>query len=194
VAAIAFDVAAYLLSNQAIDMMTSRYLIPLMAFGAVLAGRVYADRLWKGRLRGATAAVAVLYLVLGALSLRTPLAPTPEAQLEAFLERHHLGYGVAAYWQASTVTVHSGGRVRVRALDMGTTPMPSAYLWEAEGSWYDPAQPGNDARFVLRDTWDPRSMDRAAVRAAFGRPSDEYRVGRYEILVWDRNLLNDIAH
>ena len=32
------------------------------------------------------------------------------------------------------------------------------------------------------------------LRSKFGTPSEEYRVGRYEILVWDRNLLNDIAH
>jgi hypothetical protein len=193
VVAMAFDVTAYLLSNQAIDVMTSRYLIPLMAFGAVLAGRVCADGLWTGRWRGAAAAAAVLYLVLGGLSLRTPAAPAPEAQLEAFLVGHHLDYGVAAYWQASTVTVHSGGRVRVRAIDVGA-PAPSAYLWEAQSSWYDPAHPGNDARFVLRDTWDTRSVDRQVVESAFGPPTGDYRVGRYEVLVWERNLLADIAH
>ncbi len=191
--AMAVDVAAYLFSNQAIDVMTSRYLIPVLVFGAVLAGRLGADGLWGGRLRGAAAVVALAYLAFGAISLRTPPAPTPEAQLEAFLESHHLTYGVAAYWQASTVTVDSGGRVRVRAVDLGAS-QPSAYLWEAEGSWYDPARPGNDARFVLRDTWDPRSADRSAVEAAFGPPSDEFQVGRDEILVWDRNLLDDLAH
>jgi hypothetical protein len=192
VVAMAIDVAAYLLSNQAIDVMTSRYLVPLLAFGAVLAGRVGADALWTGRLRVAAALVAAAYLVLGGLSLRTPAAPTPEVQLEAFLVQHHLTYGIAGYWQASTVTVHSGGRVRVRAVDLGAAT-PSAYLWEAEGSWYDPAHPGNDARFVLRDTWDSRSADRSAVESAFGPPSRVYQVGRYEILVWDRNLLDDLV-
>jgi hypothetical protein len=194
VVAIVFDLAAYLFSNQAIDVMTSRYLVPFLAFGAVLAGRAGADSLWTGRLRRPAALVAATYLVLGGLSLRTPLAPTPEAQVEAFLEQHQLTYGVAGYWQASTITVQSGGRVRVRALDLGTTPRPSAYLWEAEGSWYDPAHAGNDARFVLRDTGDTRSADRTAVEAAFGPPSQVYRVGRYEVLVWDRNLLQDIDH
>jgi hypothetical protein len=194
VVAIVCDLAAYLFSNQAIDVMTSRYLVPFLAFGAVLAGRAGADRLWTGRLRRPAAVVAAAYLVLGGLSLRTPLAPAPEGQLEAFLEQHDLTYGVAGYWQASTVTVESGGRVRVRALDLGTTPKPSAYLWEAEGSWYDPAHPGNDARFVLRDTWDTRSADRTAVEAAFGPPSQVYRVGRYEVLVWDRNLLEELEH
>jgi hypothetical protein len=189
----AFDVAAYLFSNQAIDLMTSRYLIPFLAFGAVLAGRAGADRLWASRVRGAAALVGVAYLLFLGVSLRTPAAPTPEAELGAFLAQNHLRYGIAAYWQASTITVQSGGRVRVRAVRTGS-PQTSAYLWEAEGSWYDPAQPGNDARFVLRDTWDPRSIDRKAIEQAFGAPSSEYRIGRYEVLVWDRNLLEDVVH
>jgi hypothetical protein len=188
----AVDVAAYLFSNQAIDLMTSRYLIPFLAFGAVLAGRVGGDRLWSGRLRGAGAAVGLAYLVFMAVSLRTPVASPPEAELGAFLQRHHLQYGVAAYWQASTVTVQSGDRVRVRAV-VAMQPQPAAYLWESEGSWYDPKVPGNDARFVVRDTLDPRSVDRSAIEASFGRPSQQYRVGRYEVFVWNRNLLVDLV-
>jgi hypothetical protein len=186
------DVAAYLFSNQAIDLMTSRYLIPFLAFGAVLAGRVGADRLRTARLRTAGAAVGIAYLLFMALSLRTPVAPSPEAELGAFLQRHHLAYGVATYWQASTITVQSGGRVRVRAF-LARQPQPSPYVWESEGSWYDPNVPGNDARFVVRDTLDSRSVDRNAIEASFGLPSEEYRVGQYEVFVWDRNLLDDLV-
>ena len=188
----AADLAAYLLSNQAIDLRTSRYLIPFLAFAAVLAGRVGADRLRGTRLRGAAAGVGFAYLLFAAVSLRTPVAPSPEAELGGFLQSHHLRYGVAAYWQASTVTVQSGGRVRVRAF-VATQPQPTAYAWESEGSWYDPKVPGNDARFVVRDTLDPRSVDQRAIEASFGTPAEEYRVGRYEVFVWDRNLLDDLV-
>jgi len=191
--AMAVDLAAYLFSNQAIDLMTSRYLIPFMAFGAVLAGRVGAAWLWQGR-RGAVAgAVAAAYVVFLAAGLGAPASDGQEAQVGAYLARHHLDYGLAAYWQASTVTVQTGGRVRVRALTLvGDSPSP--YLWEAEGSWYDPSRPGNQARFVLRDTADSRSADRRAAEAAFGPPSSVYRVGHFEVLVWDRNLLADLRY
>jgi hypothetical protein len=188
----AADLAAYLLSNQAIDLRTSRYLIPFLAFGAVLAGRVGADRLRGTRLRGAAAGIGFAYLLFAAVSLRTPVAPSPEAELGGFLQRHHLQYGVAAYWQASTVTVQSEGRVRVRAF-VATQPQPTAYAWESEDSWYDPKVPGNDARFVVRDTLDPRSVEQRAIEASFGTPAEEYRVGRYEVFVWDRNLLDDLV-
>jgi len=186
------DVAAYLFSNQAIDLMTSRYLIPFLVFGAVLAGRVGADRLRTVRLRTAGTAVGLVYLLFLAVGLRTPVAPSPEADLGAFLQRHHLQYGVATYWQASTITVQSKGRVRVRAF-IARQPQPTAYVWESQGSWYDPNVPGNDARFVVRDTLDPRSVDRDAIEASFGLPSEEYRVGQYEVFVWDRNLLDDLV-
>jgi len=188
----AVDVGAYLFSNQAIDLRTSRYLVPFLAFGAVLAGRVGADRLATAGRYVPAALVGLAYLAFMAVSLRTAPAPVPEAELSAFLQRHHLTYGVAAYWQASTVTVQSGGRVRVRAVVTGPR-QPSAYRWEAEDSWYDPSRTGNDARFVVRDTQDPRSADRVGVEAAFGTPAGEYRVGRYEVFVWDRNLLDDLV-
>jgi len=192
VAAMAVDLAAHLFSNQAIDLRTSRYLVPFMAFGAVLAGRVGADWLRAGRLRGAATAIAIAYVAIAVVTLRTPPASQPEAQLAATLEQRQLTYGLASYWQASTVTVGSRDRVRVRAVQLAT-PRPSPYLWEALPSWYDPAQPGNDARFVLFDTWDPRSLDRDAIEAAFGPPAGDFRVGRYEVLVWDRNLLDGLA-
>jgi hypothetical protein len=193
-AGMVLDVAAYLFSNQAIDLMTSRYLIPFLVFGAVLAGRVGADRLWsRAWLRACAAVVGVVYVAFLGISLRTPPAVEPEAEVGAYLARQHLTYGVAAYWQASTVTVISGGRVRVRAVAAGPS-LPGPYLWEAQRSWYDPRLPGNDARFALRDTWDPRSVDPRVIEATFGPPAQHLRFGRYEVFVWDHNLLDNMAH
>jgi hypothetical protein len=185
------DILAYVFSNRALDLRTSRYLTPCLVFGAVLAGRVGADRLWSGWLRHAAVVLGLACLTCLSLNLRTPAAPSPEAQLSAFLDRQHLNYGVAQYWEASTVTVQSRGRVRVRAVVL-VPPRAAAYLWEAEGSWYDPRGPGNDARFVVRDTWDRHAPPRSAIEATFGDPAREYWLGRYEVLVWDRNLLDEV--
>lgn len=185
------DVGAYLFSNEAIDLMTSRYLVPFMVYGAVLAGRVGGRWLGDVRVRVGAAAAGAAYLALLGVALATPPAPAPDAQLATFLARNHLTYGVSAYWQASTTTVDSGGAVRVRAVDLDEDP-PTPYLWEAETAWYDPTVPGNDARFALRDTGDRRTLDRGAAEAAFGPATRVYHVGRYEVLVWDRNLLDSL--
>jgi hypothetical protein len=191
-AGMALNLAAYVFSNQAKDLSTSRYLVPVLAYGAVLAGRVGADRLWSDRrLRAAGAALALGYLVFLGASLGTPPAAQPETELAAFLERQHLTYGLGGYWQASSVTVHTRGRLRVRAIVAGGTGT-HAYIWEEQGSWYDARRPGNDARFVVWDTSVSGPVDRRVVEASFGPPVGEFRVGRYAILVWDRNLLPDL--
>jgi hypothetical protein len=192
--AMAFDVAAYLFSNQAIDLLTSRYLIPFFVFGSVIAGRAGARFLSRPPLRTAAIAVGIVYMGFLAASLRAPAASSESTDIGAWLDRNDLHYGLAAYWQASTVTVETGGRVRVRAIDLNA-PVPSPYRWEAEASWYDPRLTDNRATFVLRDTSDPRSVDRRSVEAAFGPPREEHMVGHYQVLVWDRsrNLLDDLA-
>jgi hypothetical protein len=141
---------------------------------------------------GALAYAAVLaYAGSLAISPRPPAEANEEVAIGHFLERQHLTYGVSGYWDASSVTVATGGRVRVRAINVNSgTACP--FRWEAADAWYDPSVPGNDARFVLRDTSDGRWPDQESTEAAFGPPSREYRVGRYEVRVWDRNLLNDL--
>ena len=187
----AVNLAAYLFSNQAIDLRTSRYLVPVVVFGAVLAGRRGADWPWQDSLRIPTSAAVLAYSAVLAVSLAPPAAVSPGAAVGAFLEQHHLTYGVSGYWEAGSVTVATGGRVRVRAITVdGQGAYP--YRWEADDSWYDPSTPGNDARFVLRDTAGRHQLDRRSIEHTFGPPSREYRVGTYEVLVWDRNLLNDL--
>ena len=191
VVGMAVDVAAYLFSNQAIDLRTSRYLVPLLVFGAVLAGRCGADWVWPGRMRIQALALALGYAGVLAISLEAPVAVNPEAAVGEFLQGHNLTYGVSGYWEASTVTVATNGRVRVRAITLQDNTA-YAYRWEAVDAWYDPSVPGNNARFVLRDTSGLQPLDRRSTENTFGAPSREYRVGRYEVLVWDRNLLSGI--
>jgi hypothetical protein len=197
-AGVVVNAAAYLFSNQPADLDSSRYLVPLLVFGAVLAGRRGADWLWRGRFRIPAFAVVLAYAGVltyagvAAVSLRAPAAVNEEVAVGDFLEREHLTYGVSGYWNASSVTVVTGGRVRVRAINVnGGTACP--FRWEAADAWYDPSVPGNDARFVLRDTSELRWPDGQSTEAVFGPPSRLYRVGRYEVRVWDRNLLNDLT-
>ena len=85
------------------------------------------------------------------------------------------------------VTVGSDGAVTIRAVLPGTL-QPD--LWEAKGSWYDPA--AHQATFLVTDSqsgffhhWQPA----AAALAALGRPARIYRTGPYTVYIWDKNLL-----
>jgi hypothetical protein len=74
----------------------------------------------------------------------TPAAPQPLAQLATYLESKHLTYGLSGYWQASVLTVETGGRVTVRAVSSACL---QPYQWESKTSWYDPSL--HSANFVL---------------------------------------------
>jgi hypothetical protein len=92
------------------------------------------------------AAVAVLlgwYAVGLAAQARLPAAADPFARLESFLIAHHLRSGIGGYWQASVITVGTGGAVTIRAVTGCLQP----YAWESKPAWYDPA--ARTASFVL---------------------------------------------
>jgi hypothetical protein len=190
-AGMAIDVAAYLFSNQPTGLGTARYLVPLLVFGAVLAGRHAARWISRGRRGTLLLAVAGAYAGVLLITLKAPVPSNDEAALTAFLRREHLTYGLSDYWDASSVTVATRSHVLVRPIAL-SGKAAHAYRWEAADAWFDASIPGNDARFVLRNTSRPESPERRQTEAAFGPPSREWRVGHYEVWIWDRNLLHDL--
>jgi hypothetical protein len=153
--------------------LNTREVAPVLPFAAVLAGRMLGDRLLTGPLatlrlprfaqralgaagapRTHSLAVRLVAVPLVALfgwysfglfrQADTPAAPAPLAQLAAFLEAHHLHYGLSGYWEASVLTVETGGAVTVRAV---TSSCLQPYPWEMKDSWYYADQ--HYANFIL---------------------------------------------
>jgi len=195
-------VAAYLFSRQAAGIGYSHEMAPALPFAAVLAGRLLADRLIAGRLIPVAAAVLFGYVVtLGSNALAKP-APSEPPQLASFLARHHLHYGLSGYWQADALTLASGNRVDIRALQVnhGSPGSVSASHWESDASWYDPRL--HDANFVLLFAGKPGFAGEAGltpfdpdgqIQATFGRPEHTYDLGRYMVMVWRQNLLQRLS-
>src|SRR5580704_9996405 len=145
---------------------------------ALLAGRLLGGPLIRARLEPALAVVLAVYL--GALCYAAAGAPTPPQNQAAadWLVAHDLTYGLGGYWQASSVTLASGGRVTVAPLAYGAA---AARHWEANAAWYDPRS--HYANFVIT------KAPSAANWPGFGRPVRTYHYGPYTIMVWRRNLL-----
>ena len=174
----------------------------LLPFGAVLAGRMLPPLVparWRtahpALLTGAVTPVLAAWLgaLLAALcyaAIWTPMTP-PEQQLVTWLTSHHYTDGLAEYWQGSTTTVASGGRVLVAPI----TPVTlQVRRWESATGWYDPGQ--RTANFVIAatdPTVAPGGLSVPAVRAHFGRPAREYVVGMYVVMVYDYNLLTRVS-
>ena len=72
------------------------------------------------------AAVLACYAVLLAVAAASPQRMPQNVHLAAWLRQHHLRSGLAPYWQASSVTVDSGGSITMlpSTLTASTTAWP----------------------------------------------------------------------
>jgi hypothetical protein len=166
----------------------------VLPFGAVLAGRTVGSWLARRRrlprlaLTPVLAAVLAGYLAALGWAAAQPKQQAETQQLADWLVAHHLTEGLAKYWGASSTTLASGGRVLVAPTsNLGKQP----YTWVAKGSWYDPAV--SRATFVIAVPGssgnNAYAFPETGVLRAFGKPAQEYRVGQYIIMVWNKNLL-----
>jgi hypothetical protein len=162
---------------------------------AVPAGRVLARQAVRARLAVAVAAAAALALACYAAALGfaavQPAAPARNQALADWLVAHHLDAGLGVYTEDNVTTLESGGRVLlITASWEPTGARPRAY--QSEASWADPRL--HYANFVVNTSADgPRSdIPYRDLVAAFGRPAATYHVGPFVIMVWPKNLLDDL--
>jgi hypothetical protein len=157
------NLAAYIPSTLADhSALNVREIAPVLPFAAVLAARMLGDRLLAlgpairvrlPRLRRPLRLqliVIPLVVLFGWYSFGlfqqadTPAAPDPFTGLEQFLEANGLTYGLGGYWEASVITVDTGGAVTIRAVSPSCI---QPYEWENKLEWYEPTK--NVANFVL---------------------------------------------
>jgi hypothetical protein len=194
VAAIACDLVAYVLLYT-ITFFNIREIAPVFAFGATLAGRVLGPPLVRNRLEPLLAAGLACYLLtLGPAALIVRPRPPDNIALTAWLENHHLSNGIAGYWQANSVTLDSGAKITMRSVTAGAggkTLIPDR--WELDLRQMDPDT--NDANFLVATVPGARehTVTEGQAIATFGRPAHVYRYQGYRILVWNKNLLRDLA-
>ena len=95
---------------------------------------------------------------------------------------------LAGYWNSSAITLQSGNRVQVHAVIMdGRQVIP--YLWETNTSWYDASR--HEATFVITDLAGNGLSPSA--ESYFGKPYKIEHVAHWAILIYQRNLLEQVA-
>ncbi len=183
--AIVFNVGVFLVSVFPSAIATHEIAMVLPC-GAVLAARACVPARITGMRQAflAVTATALAALVpLSAAATRSPLTPAT-APLAAWLEAHGLTYGIAGYWDASVVTMQSGDRVQIRAVDLKYKKILIPY-WETNALWYNASR--YDASFVVADHLG--KYPAATFERQFGRPAATYRVASWFVLVYRTNLL-----
>jgi hypothetical protein len=208
-AGIAVNLVAFVIGTHAIEVTYTHEMSDVLPFGAALAGRVLADKLAAIRIGAAPIAVPVLSLVLvgylggTAYELDEPTMPAQNAQLATWLEGHGLRYGLSGYWAGNIVTLSTDEHVRV--LPLNRTPQGKLIIAPQliKRAWYDPLE--STANFVvLFPTY--KGLEpftgftgmvgfpyEKNVLATFGKLARTYHYEQYTILVWNKNLLADMA-
>ena len=189
---IVINLAAYVLSINARDLGSTHELAAVLPFGAALAGRLIPGRLVLRRPVAAAlvpALVAILAGYAGALAYnatRPPRPPITQA-VASWLTANHLTVGIGDYWTANITTVATSGRVTVRPVVLSCGRF-SPRAWESMQSWY---QPPSTATFLLLDvaSTDGSNGTAADATAQFGPAQRTARIGSYEVIVWNHDLL-----
>jgi hypothetical protein len=173
------------------DAVTGAHdIIPVLPFCAVLAGRLFGERLAALRLEPVLAAGLVVMLAALGYNDIQPKAVPPSMQLAAWLEAHHLTMGLGGYWESNITTLDTGGRVRmVSTVGNGTT----AQEYESSAEWFNPAK--YQANFIVAysASTDPSPVKPSVVRGWYGPPAHVYRFEDYTIMVYDYNLLTRVT-
>jgi hypothetical protein len=203
------NLTAYIPSSLASHTaLNAREFAPVLPFAAVLITRSAGDlyritRSTAGRLGMRLPSHRVIAVSLCALlawygfglfrEASLPAAPDPFTRLETFLTAHHLTNGIGGYWNASVITVDTGGAVTVRAVTAGCL---QPYPWESKPAWYDPA--GATASFVIESAgagyfgqWQAGPAARAALGALVpaARPATLRPGGGFTVRAYRANLL-----
>jgi hypothetical protein len=186
--AVLLNLIAFVVSSLPSGPWSTRQIAGVLPAGAVLAGRLLAGPVLRRRLQPVLAVVLVGYLAALGQGLTAPTHPAVGQDLAAWLEKHHLSYGLSGYGFANTTTLASDGRVALRPAawtPYRVSPGPEEYKM----SWYDPQ--AHYADFVVLGAvpleFDP--MTPAWATRIFGRSSHVYRYRQYIIMTWKENLL-----
>ena len=188
---------AYVASGATVAVGGPHEIVGILPAGAVLAGRLLAGQLISER---HLALVAVLVACVAALLVHDSVQqPGGDAstRLTGWLQAQHLSYGLATYWNASSVTVDSGGTILVRPVNRNAHGRIAPVDRDSVRSWYSPR--AHDATFLVVPrsyagcSTGTRGRWLAAASADFGQPAASYQVGTLVVLVWPHNLLTQLA-
>jgi hypothetical protein len=164
----------------------------VLPFGAVLAGRLLADRLTQARLLPALTVVACGYLVALGYGMGVPQVTAHNQALAAWLGAHHLTAGFANYSNAASVELFSGNTISVTVPAFHPDYVSRGTLIEEKASAFDPRR--HYANFVVTTMAAGSGVyiQPSRVIREFGQPAHIYHYQAWTIITWNKNLLDEL--
>jgi hypothetical protein len=168
-----------------------RYITPIYIFTSI-AAVIEAQNLWRTssrRIRLAAAAVFGVFLVIFLIpdvqtTARAAVNPpsivtSPQFQMAAWLEAHHLTYGVSDYWSSGSVSAMSGHHVVVDPLIFNGKLVP--FLWLIDCSNFMAHRRPQFAVYVPGNLF---GISPLVIEQTYGRPSQTFNVNGSEVMVF----------
>jgi hypothetical protein len=190
--AIVVQLVAYAISTLPYALYQNHEIASVLPFGAVLAGRVLAERLTRVRLLPALAVVACGYLVALGYGARQPQVPAHDQALANWLGAHRLTAGLGTYTVAGSVDLDSHGTITMAVPLLHGNSASRGDLFEQTTAEYDPRR--HYANFVVTTTQDGPTfyIEPSWFIRVFGRPAHTYHYQAWTIMTWNKNLLDEI--
>jgi hypothetical protein len=190
--AIVVQLVAYAISMLPYALYQNHEIASVLPFGAVLAGRVLAERLTQVRLLPALAVVACGYLVALGYDVRQPQVPAHDQALANWLGAHRLTAGLGTYTAAGSVDLASDGTITMAVPFLHGDSASRGDLFEQTVTEYDPRR--HYANFVVTTTQDGPTfyIEPSWFIRVFGKPAHTYHYQAWTIMTWNKNLLDEI--
>lgn len=190
--AIVVQLVAYALSMLPYALYQSHEIASVLPLGAVLAGRVLAERLTQVRLLPALAVVACGYLVALGYGVRQPQVPMHDQALANWLGAHRLTAGLGTYTVVGSVDLASHGTISMALPVLHGDSASRGGLFEQTTAEYDPRR--HYANFVVTTAQDGPmfTIEPGWFIRVFGRPAHTYHYQAWTIMTWNKNLLDEI--
>jgi hypothetical protein len=134
-------------------------------------------------------AVGIGYLANLGYNASQQSSPAVDQSLASWLVAHQLTSGIGGYWDANVTSLDSGGAVRIAPVTLGAS---YGYLWEAKPSWFNSTT--TSANFIIART-QRLGAGYVYIQTAidwYGNPAQTYDFGSTVVLVYDRNLLQNL--
>lgn len=160
---------AYLASNMAVDLATTRYLVFSFITGSILIGRYINTISFKSAY--VYPAFAIIF-VCNYSSMNFEKPNDPSKQIADYIQDNNLGDGYGTFWVASSVTVR--GDNNVRPVDY-SRESGSAFHWLSKNSWY-----GFKSRYVVLSD----GNDITKVASQFGDDYQTVTVANANIVIY----------